>query len=252
MLYFPFALEDEYWVPLNIEDIRPNVYEISNYGNVRRIEDKFPIKAQILLNEYGAYRIVNLVTIHGSKPKKYLVHRLVGMIFVPNPNNYPQINHLNNNGMDECYRNLDWTTGENNTKYQYRIDKYCLPNLENYKIYTMIENGASNQEIIDIMNHPIVDDEYVESIRESFIRNNPASEYDENKRVVNSSKYSNAFIIEVCKLFQSGMTHLDYMKIADILKVDVSTKKKKDTFYAYCANIYKRRHHTHISEDYSW
>lgn len=81
MLIFPLELENEYWVNLNILDIRPNVYEISNYGNVRRIEDKFPIKAQILINEYGAYRIVNLVTIYGSKPKKYLVHRLVGIIF---------------------------------------------------------------------------------------------------------------------------------------------------------------------------
>ena len=252
MLIFPLELENEYWVNLNILDIRPNVYEISNYGNVRRIEDKFPIKAQILINEYGAYRIVNLVTIYGSKPKKYLVHRLVGIIFVPNPNNYPQINHLNNNGMDECYRNLEWTTGENNTRYQQRINKYCLSNLENYQIYYMIENGASNSEIINTMNNDLVDDEYVESIRDSYIRNNPISKYDENKRVVNSSKYPNSIVIEICKLFQSGMHYLDYMKIADILNIDVSDKKKKDTFYAYCSNIYKRKHHTHISKDFNW
>ena len=252
MLIFPFELEDEYWVNLNILDIRPNVYEISNYGNVRRIEDKFPIKAQTLISKYGAYRIVNLVTIHGSQPKKYLVHRLVGLVFVPNPNNYPQINHLNNNGMDECYCNLEWTTGENNTRYQQRISKYCLSNLENYQIYSMIENGASNSEIIDVMNNDLVDDEYVESIRESYIRNNPISEYDENKRVVNSSKYPNSTVIEICKLFQSGMHYLDYMKIADILNIDVSDNKKRDTFYAYCSNIYKRKHHTHISKDFNW
>ena len=252
MLIFPLQIDEEYWVALNIEDIRPNIYEISNYGNVRRIADKYPIKAQILLNEYGAYRIVNIVTIHGSKPKKYLVHRLVGMMFVPNPNNYPQINHVNNNGMDECYRKLCWTTGEYNTNYQYLISKCCLPNLENYKIYCMIENGLSNKEIIDSMNHILVDDEYVESIRESFIRNNPPSEYAENNKVVNSSKYPNHFIVEVCKLFQSGKSYLDYMEIANILGVDVSDINKRNTFYAYCANIYKRKHHTHISKDFNW
>ena len=48
------------------------------------------------------------------------------------------------------------------------------------------------------------------------------------------------------------MHYLDYMKIADILNIDVSDKKKKDTFYAYCSNIYKRKHHTHISKDFNW
>lgn len=33
MLINPFELQDEYWVILNILDIKPNTYEISNYGN---------------------------------------------------------------------------------------------------------------------------------------------------------------------------------------------------------------------------
>lgn len=136
MLIQPFELQDECWVVLNILDIRPNVYELSNYGNVRRIEDKYPIKAQVSKNEYGAYRIVNLATIHpGCKNKKYLVHRLVAIMFVENPNNYPQVNHLNNNGMDECYQNLSWVTEEYNTNYQNIIKGICLSNIDNYNIF---------------------------------------------------------------------------------------------------------------------
>ena len=69
MIIFPFELEEEYWVPLNILDIKPNVYEITNYGNVRRIRDKYPIKAQILFSENGAYRIVNLANTSKPRPK---------------------------------------------------------------------------------------------------------------------------------------------------------------------------------------
>ena len=134
---------DEIWVSLNVLNIKPDTYEISNYGNVRRLEDKYPIKAQILETEYGCYRIVNLVTSSQTnrKPKKYLVHRLVGLVFVSNPNNYQQINHINNNGMDELFSNLEWVTPQYNTDYQKTTNKYYLDNKTNYNIYRLIESG---------------------------------------------------------------------------------------------------------------
>lgn len=178
MIIFPFELEEEYWVPLNILDIKPNVYEITNYGNVRRIRDKYPIKAQILFSENGAYRIVNLANTSKPRPKKYLVHRLVAMLFVPNPYGYPYVNHMNNNGMDETYRNLSWATPEMNNQHQWKSLKSSLSNLGNYKIYSMINEGHSDQEIIREMNSHIVDKDYIESIRQSWIRNNPISEYN--------------------------------------------------------------------------
>ena len=250
--YYPLIPLEEYWVKLNILDIRPDVYEISNYGNVRRIEDKFPIKAQILLSDYGAYRIVNLVNTTTRKPKKYLVHRLVGMIFVPNPNNYPQINHINNNGMDECDINLEWCTPEYNTDYQQTIGSMVLSNLDNYAIYQMIENGMSNKDIVSHISNPLLDEMYVEDIRQSYIRNNPVSEYNMENRVVNSSRFSNEFTMKVCGLFESGMTPKDYKDIADIMGVELKDYKAQDTFRMYCSNLYKRKHHTHISKNYNW
>lgn len=251
MIYSPLVPIEEYWVPLNVLDIRPNTYEISSYGNIRRIADKYPIKAQILLNEYGAYRIVNLVSISTTKPKKYLVHRLVGIVFIPNPYNLPQINHINNNGMDETPLNLEWATPEYNTQYQETIKGIFLDNLTNYEIYRMIESGLSDEDIIDCLKLP-VDSQYIQMIRESVIRNNPVSEYDFANRVVNSSKYPNDIIVKVCELFQFGMTHKDYIQIASIIGADISDNKKAAAFYMYCKNIYTRKHHTHISSNYIW
>lgn len=250
MIYSPLVPLDEYWVPLNILDIRPNVYEISNYGNVRRISDKFPIKHQILLNEYGAYRIVNLVSTTTAKPKKYLVHRLVGIVFVPNPYGYPQINHINNNGMDDCTTNLEWVTPEYNTNYQYMINGTFLDNLDNYAIYKMIEDGCNDSDIISTFPH--IDLSYVEMIRESYIRNNPKSEYDFDNRKVNSSRFPNETTAIVCKLFESGMDYNDYKDIAKIINVDINDDKAKATFRMYCKNLYTRKHHTHISKNYNW
>ena len=103
-----------------------------------------------------------------------------------------------------------------------------------------------------IYNNPIVDASYVQFIRESYDRNNPVIEYNEETKVVNSAKFSNATTSYVCELFQSGMRPSDYIKIAELIGADVSTKKKADTFRMYCRNLYNRKHHTHISKNYNW
>ena len=49
--------------------------------------------------------------------KRYLVHRLVAMAFVPNPNNYNRINHKDENKSNNDYRNLEWCTDKYNANY---------------------------------------------------------------------------------------------------------------------------------------
>lgn len=44
------------------------------------------------------------------KKKCLKVHRVVGEMFIPNPNNYPQINHKNLNKQDNSVNNLEWAT----------------------------------------------------------------------------------------------------------------------------------------------
>ena len=51
------------------------------------------------------------------------VHRLVAQAFIPNPNNYPIINHKDCNGRNNDVRNLEWCTYKYNNEYNGRIDK---------------------------------------------------------------------------------------------------------------------------------
>ena len=77
------------------------MYQVSNLGRVRSLDRyswngyKYWLqKGKILkpCQQKSGYLNVDLSNGH-SKSHKYRVHRLVAQAFIPNPNNYPQVNH---------------------------------------------------------------------------------------------------------------------------------------------------------------
>lgn len=58
-----------------------------------------------------------------NKPKKFLVHRLIALYYIPNPNNKPFIDHIDRNRLNNSIDNLRWVTySENN------INRFVKPN----------------------------------------------------------------------------------------------------------------------------
>lgn len=58
-----------------------------------------------------------------GKEYQRLVHRLVAEAFIPNPNNYDEINHINENKSDNRVENLEWCTPSYNINYGTRIER---------------------------------------------------------------------------------------------------------------------------------
>lgn len=51
-----------------------------------------------------------------KKTKCFTLQKLVAEVYVPNPNNYEEVDHLDNNRFNNHYTNLEWVTGEENRK----------------------------------------------------------------------------------------------------------------------------------------
>jgi len=86
------------------------LYCISNYGNVKSLRTGKFLTLQ--LSKKGYYRVT---LSKNNKSKTFTTHRIVAEIFVPNPDEKPQVNHVNEIKTDNFYKNLQWVTNlENN------------------------------------------------------------------------------------------------------------------------------------------
>ena len=65
----------------------------------------------------------NYLTVRLGHEKAYKVHRLVAEAFIPNPNGFPEVNHIDENKENNCVENLEWCTGEYNLCYGTRLKR---------------------------------------------------------------------------------------------------------------------------------
>lgn len=120
-------LPNEKWK--DIEDYE-SLYQISNYGRVKSL-CKYKSRQIIIMkaykDKYHRYVIKLYKNGHG---KSFFVHRLVGLHFIPNPNNKPEINHKTPITIDLCdnrYTELEWCTSAENSRYTVKCGNHYNP-----------------------------------------------------------------------------------------------------------------------------
>lgn len=93
------------------------LYQVSNLGRVKSLHHFHGFFEKIMRFDEtdGGYYQVTL-SVFGKKAR-YKVHRLVAMLFIPNPLNLPQINHKNENKKDNRAENLEWCDAKYNVNY---------------------------------------------------------------------------------------------------------------------------------------
>lgn len=89
----------------------PN-YQISNQGRV------WSTYRQRCLKPYknnSGYLATHLIAINGKR-KNELIHRLVALAFIDNPEGKPEVNHIDRNKENNNVENLEWVTHSENNK----------------------------------------------------------------------------------------------------------------------------------------
>lgn len=105
----------------NVKDYE-GLYQISNLGRVRSLPRKGTFKDIHILKlqkKNSGYIEVSFTKNYIKKAKK--VHRLVAEAFIPNPENKPQVNHIDGNKQNNCVDNLEWCTEKYNMQEASRL-----------------------------------------------------------------------------------------------------------------------------------
>lgn len=100
------------------------LYIIDSLGNVvslpKQNGSRFLNEYKVLKTKVNRTGYVEVTLSKNGTMKTYLLHRLLAIHFLDNPNNYPCVNHKNGIKTDNRLENLEWCTMSQNTKHAYK------------------------------------------------------------------------------------------------------------------------------------
>lgn len=128
----------EIWKPI----VEADGYFISNYGRVcsRRKDPSVILKAKIIPNGYVQ------VNLSGSTGRIYrYVHRLVAQAFLDNPDNLPQVNHIDGRKTNNRIDNLEWVSISENQSHAFAAGLKSVSEQEKLRFAQFAKNNMSKR-----------------------------------------------------------------------------------------------------------
>lgn len=102
------------------------LYQVSDLGRVKSLRkkvkartDSFSYKRERILKQAIDKGYLRTCLTHSCKKETTKVHRLVALVFIPNNENKPQVNHKNTIKKDNRLTNLEWNTEKENVNHAY-------------------------------------------------------------------------------------------------------------------------------------
>ena len=120
----------EIWKPIQGHEN----YAVSTKGRVKNLRTNYILKPL----PCGRKQKIQYVSVDLDR-KRYLIHRLVAQTFIPNPENLPQCNHLDENPQNNCVENLCWMSAKQNSNYGTRNERSSAKRFNHPKRSTPIE-----------------------------------------------------------------------------------------------------------------
>jgi len=116
--------KDEIWLPIIGYELR---YHISNWGRVKSLNYNHSGQERILKYSIDKDGYYTMGLFDGKRQKTLKIHRLVGIHFIPNPLNLPEVNHRFGVKSDNRVSQLEWMTTGDNIRESLRIGLKVMP-----------------------------------------------------------------------------------------------------------------------------
>lgn len=97
------------------------LYQVSNLGNIRSLNYRKTNAIKQLKYRINHKGYFDVQISKKAKTKRMFLHRLVARTFIPNPNNLPQVNHIDGNKLNNNVNNLEWCDNSYNQKHAYKL-----------------------------------------------------------------------------------------------------------------------------------
>ena len=146
-------IEKEIW-----KDIKnyEGLYQVSNLGRVKSVDRIITMKNDVYINNKVRFQKGKILQPHISNHGHYLaltlcknnkrhtkrVHRLVAETFIPNPDNLPEVNHIDGDKFNNTVKNLEWCTDRQNKDHAKAYDLYSHTPKVQTKPVLQIKDGV--------------------------------------------------------------------------------------------------------------
>lgn len=223
-------------------------YYITTDGDVYSTKkSKLPVKMKSNIDTSNYYRIT-LIT-KPNEAKTLLVHRLVAITYIPNPDNLPQVNHKDGNKLNNNVDNLEWVTAGDNQRHAYDTGLKSVSGESNPRsilkedqvllIYNQLKEG---RRVIDIAKEYGATTGMIGSIKDRTNWNYLLKDLPPIKMRSKQGKMSDDTVKWICRQLSSGVMP------SKILKLCTNPKVSIDQIY----DIKRRRGYKHIIKDFHW
>ena len=127
----------EEWKQIEIDGIKWN-YEVSSKdGAVRNMKT-----GRILKQHENIWGYLYVRLSRNDKQKNFTIHRLVAIMFIPNPHGYDTVDHINHNKHDNRVENLRWLSHKNNSNNGRILQQRKVKCIELDKIYDSMAQAS--------------------------------------------------------------------------------------------------------------